>query len=332
MTALWPVAVAAAPSTALTRFERAQIHMGTQFRVTLYATVEAVATKGLDAAFARIAQLDNALSDYDDASELTALSRSAGGEAKPVSDDLFEVLDRALELSRRTDGAFDVTAGPLVRQWRRARRLRRAPTPEQIADAKRKVGYQKILLDRDKRTARLIEPGMLLDLGGIAKGFACDKALAALRQHGVERAMVVGGGDVALGDPPPGLAGWTASIVGFPNAAGPPIERLALRRSAISTSGDAEQFIELNGRRYSHIVDPETGIGVEGRFQATVIAPDGTATDALASAMCILGPDRGWKALDGVPGSAGLYVRLANDRIECSRSPRWSSIAAPATE
>src|SRR5215469_2833893 len=186
--------LAAAGEPALKRFEYAEPHMGTRFGLVLYAPDEATARKARQAAFARIASLDASMSDYRQESELMRLCAKAGGPPVRVSDDLFFVLRRAEEVSRRSGGAFDVTVGPVVRLWRRARRTERLPDPDDLRQALAVVGYEKMRLDPQAQTVQLLKPGMLLDLGGIAKGYAADEALAALKRHGVTRALVAAGG------------------------------------------------------------------------------------------------------------------------------------------
>ncbi|MCS7166911.1 MAG: FAD:protein FMN transferase [Gemmatales bacterium] len=270
------------------RYQAEQPHMGTLFRIVVYSPDEARARAACQGAFARIAQLDHIMSDYRDDSELTQLCRQAGGNPVKVSPDLFRVLSVAQEIARATDGAFDVTAGPVIRLWRRARRQRELPDPQRLQAARALVGYDKMRLDPDQQTVELKVAEMRLDLGGIGKGFAADEALHVLRKHGCTRAMIVAGGDVRVGDPPPNSRGWKIAIAGLENGA-KATEHLLLAHAAVSTSGDLEQYFELNGTRYSHIVDPKTGQALLGRRSATVVAPTATQSDAWATALCVLG-------------------------------------------
>ena len=189
---------------ALTRYTFSEPHMGTRFRIIVYAPDQDTARKAAKDAFARIASLDATMSDYDPTSELMRLCAKAGGPPVPVSAELFFVLSRAQEVSRQSDGAFDVTVGPVVKLWRQARKLRKLPDPEQLAEARALVGWRNVRLDKDKRTVQLLKAGMQLDLGGIAKGYAADEALAVLKKHGLDRALVAAGGDIAVSGPPPG--------------------------------------------------------------------------------------------------------------------------------
>jgi len=304
---------------ALSRFEFREMHMGSEFKLLLYCPDGATARRASRAAFDRIAALDRSLSDYDPDSELMRLCNRAGGPPVAVSDDLFRVLERSQEISSRSDGAFDATVGPVVRLWRRTRRNRLLPEPETLARALALVGFAKVKLDAKARTVQLLKPGMKLDLGGIAKGYASGEAIATLKREGVDRALVAGAGDVVVSGPPPGTEGWTVGIAPLEAPGGSePSRRLLLRDAAVSTSGDAERFVEIGGVRYSHIVNPKTGIGLVDRVSVTVVARDGATADALATACCVLGPDRGLKLADEIEGAAALFVR-AGETMETTR-------------
>jgi FAD:protein FMN transferase len=297
----------------LQRFEFTSVHMGTTFRIVLYAQDEKTAKTAADAAFKRIAELDGIMSDYKSTSELMRLCDKAGGEAVPVSDDLFKCLTRALEISRLTDGAFDITVGPVVRLWRIARRTMKLPDADDLARARALVGYERVQLDAKNRTVRLTLLGMKLDLGGIAKGWAARAALEVLRQHGIRHALVAGGGDIVVGDAPPGAPGWRIGIAPLDDPNGKPQRYVSLSNAAVSTSGDAEQYVTIGGKRYSHIVDPKTGLGLTARMSVTVIATDGKTSDGLATGMCVLGPERGLPILEKIDGAAALFV-IAGDK------------------
>lgn len=305
----------------LTRFEFAEEHMGTKFRLVFYAADEASARKASQAAFHRAAVLNGIMSDYLPDSELMRLCQQAGGPAIPASADLFAVLARAGEIAHMTDGAFDVTVSPVVRLWRRSRRTRALPDAEQLAVAKALVDYRLVTLDPDLRTVRLAKPGMKLDLGGIGKGYAADAIQLVLKQHGVTRALVAAGGDIAVSAPPPGKEGWTIGVISAPGEAreGP---SLLLHDAGVSTSGDIEQYAEIGGKRYSHIVDPRTGMALTESWQVTVIAPNATTSDAMTKVLCILGPERGMKSIEGMALSARM-VRKAGDKLEERRSPTF---------
>jgi thiamine biosynthesis lipoprotein len=310
--------LAAAPG-ALERHEYTHAHMGTQVRIVLYASGAGAADAAADAAFARIAELDAALSDYRDSSELTRLSGQAGMGPVKISEDLFRVLRAAQQAFHASHGAFDVTVGPLTVLWRRARRLAELPDPQRVAAARDVIGGDNLILDGQQRTAMLVKPGMQLDLGGIAKGFAADEAAAVLARRGISAALVSVGGDIRVTDAPPGADGWRIAIAAVGGTGG----EITLRHMGISTSGDAEQFVEIDGIRYSHIIDPRTGQPMTRRTSVTVVAPDATTTDAAATAVVVLGREQGLKLVDDTLGTAALITEAEAGRVSTYESSRW---------
>ncbi len=315
--ALWLVGCVTRPDPPLARFEFRRPEMGMPFRLVLYAPNPAVAQAAAEAAFARISQLNEIMSDYEDESELSRLSRTAGsGRSVPLSPDLWKVLARAQEISTLSDGAFDVTVGPYVNLWRRARRERELPSPDRLAQAGRAVGYRHLVLDPRTHSAQLLVPHMRLDLGGIAKGYALEEAIKVVRARGVTRALITGGGDMMAWDPPPGKAGWRIELAPLDVTNAPPARFVALRREALTTSGDLFQRLELGGRRYSHIVDPRTGIGLTDHSLVTIIARDATSADGFSKVVSVLGPAAGLRLVAAQPQVAACVVRQPGDRLE----------------
>ncbi len=311
----------------LERYEAVHPQMGTQFRIVLYCDSDHLAKHVFEHAFERIDQLNKILSDYDPDSELNALSISSGsGKGVPVSRDLWNVLVRAQKMSVASDGAFDVTVGPLVKHWRRARRIRAMPRDDRIAKALEAVGYEKIIFDADAKTVKLDGNQMQLDLGGIAKGYAVDEAMAIIRDHGVTQVLVDGGGDLALGDAPPGKAGWRIGLIPLDGRDAPPSRFIKAHNVAIATSGDAWQYVEIDGKRYSHIVNPKTGLGLTDHSMVTVIARDCTTADALASAVSVLGPEKGLQLVEKTDGAAAIIVRQPGEQVETHESKRVQSL------
>jgi FAD:protein FMN transferase len=316
--------VAAEPK--LTRYSFTQPQMGTTFKVIVYAPDEATAGRAAKAAFARVAELDGIMSDYKPASELRRLCDRAGGDPVKVSDDLWAVLERAQEVSRRSDGAFDVTVGPIVRLWRLARRTRQLPDANDLKKAMALVGYEKVKLDPKAHTVRLTTKGMQLDLGGIAKGYAADEALAVLKKAGLSRALVAAGGDIAVGDAPADADAWTVGISPVEDPEAKPKKYLLLKNAAVSTSGDAEQYVEIDGKRYSHIVDPKTGIGLVGRMTATAVAPNGFWADPLTKVVAVLGPEKGFPIIEQTKGVSGYFVRKTDKGEEAFASKHFPEV------
>ena len=310
----------------LRRFEFTEPHMGTAFTIVLYTGDEAIARRASRAAFDRVKALDRTLTDYDPDSELMKLCAKAGGPPVAVSPDLYEVLSRSKTLWERSEGAFDITIAPVVRLWRRARREKKLPDPDLLAKALALVGSDAIRLDPEMRTVQLLRPGMKLDVGGIAKGHASEEAIKILKREGVTSALVAGSGDIVVSDPPPGRPGWIIAVAPLqPEPSGGEGRTILLKNAAVSTSGDAEQFAEIDGIRYSHIVDPKTGLGLTERRSVTVIAPDGATADGLDTAACILGPDEGLALIESTPGAAGLFVQLTPSGQQIRESKGWTA-------
>lgn len=265
--------------------------MGTLVRIVLYAPDEEIAKAAARAAYDEIAAIEAVMSDYKPESELSRL-REGAQTASPM---LFEVLQASQHYASLSDGAFDVTTGPVIRLWRRARKEKKLPDPAELRETLARVGWKSLVLGTSGRTVKLSKPGMLLDLGGIAKGYACDRALASLREHGIPSALVDTGGGMAMGDPPPDRPHWKVKLADEEDA------MIHASRCGISTSGDLHQFLEVEGVRYSHIVDPKTGMGLATRALVTVIAPDGMSADALSTSISVMGPERGLKLAEELP-------------------------------
>jgi thiamine biosynthesis lipoprotein len=312
----------------LHKFDYVRPEMGTGFHIVLYAPDAGVAQSAADAAFARIEKLNAEFSDYDDRSELSLLAEQTnnGPTTAPVhvSDDLWRVLTKAQEISELSDGAFDVTVGPFVRLWRRSRALMQIPTTQRVEEARKSVGYCLIKLDPAMHSVQLMAAHMRLDLGGIAKGFAAEEALHVLAEHGVPRAMVGAAGDIAAGESPPGKAGW---IIGFEAPGSPKGTNgiyVRLRNQRVSTSGDTYRFVVIDGRRYSHIIDPSTGLGQTRRIEASVISNDGMMADTLALIVCLWGPEKGLALLDRLPQTGGIATTYDSGVPVVYRSKRFA--------
>jgi FAD:protein FMN transferase len=296
---LCAVSAAAPVERKSTAFEYTQVHMGLPVRVVLHAPGSEAARRAATAAFARIAILDQMMSDYRPDSELRRLEGRIG-QWIPISVELYEVVHRALQIAESTEGAFDPSIGPLVALWRTARQTGRLPDPPSVEAARASVGWRDIRLDAARRAIRLERAGMRLDLGGIAKGYILQEARRILRSHDVTRALIESGGDIVVGDAPPGTAGWKihtgARDSGFADRAS------RLVNAAMATSGPTFQSVEIEGLRYSHVIDPRTGLGVTSPVIARVIADDAATADGLATALTILGEERVGAIRERFPG------------------------------
>lgn len=291
----------------LSRHTFTHYQMGTQFRLILYTESEARADEITELAFAKLDSLNSSLSDYLPDSELNKLcSRAGSGVKVAVSHDLWKVLRTSQEISRKSKGAFDASIGPLSRIWRRAFKQSVFPEEAMVKAAHQKVNHRWIKISRRKAFVKLRREGMQLDLGGIAKGYAADEMAKILRQEGCSQYLIDAGGDLLLGAPPPTRSGWRVATA---QANAPPT---ILSHCAVATSGDRYQYLEWKGKRYSHIIDPRTGYGLIDQQQVTVIAPDATLADALASTLSVLGEGHAAELLKKFPESSATFQEPNN--------------------
>jgi thiamine biosynthesis lipoprotein len=307
----------------LQRYELKHPAMGTLFTISVYAENQKQAEQAADLAFKRIDDLEDTLSDYQADSELNSLCTNKPSQPVKISRDLFDVLWESRKFARLSDGAFDPTVGPYVRLWRFSRKRKALPSAAELEAARAAVGWRKLRLDRRKQTATLLAPNMRLDVGGIAKGYSADQALTILRAQGLSRALVAASGDIAVGDPPPAEEGWRVGLSIIGSRSNEVARTVVLRNAAVSTSGDAEQSIEIDGVRYSHIVSPFTGLGLTNRVQVSVIAPNATSTDALATALSVLGAERGLKVIEKLRDTSAIITCLDQGHVRVHSSKRF---------
>ena len=294
--------------------------MGTQFNVIFYAPDSLAAQRANTAINTRMDSLNQAMSDYLDGSEINRLSATAGsGQAVPVSADLFNVLLKAKTIAQRSGGRFDPTIGPLSLLWRRAVRRGVFPTKKQRRRARWAVGYRLMELDSSMRSVRLRRAGMRLDVGGIGQGFAVDEALRVLHRFGIQSALIDLGGDILAGNAPPNLAGWRIGI-GAGKAQDADTATILLKNAAITTSGDTYRFLEHNDQRYSHIMNPRSGLGLRHFVRATVLAPDGYRADALTKVFSVAGLRESRRLLKRFPDAKLLILENKRGRLRKWRS------------
>jgi thiamine biosynthesis lipoprotein len=291
-----------------------QLVMGTFARIVVVAKDNTTGTKCVEAGLAEIHRVDELMSDYIENSEISRINKEAAQRPVQVSETTYEVIQKSLEFSKLTDGSFDITVGPLVDIFHKLKEERVAPTPEQIAQAKAKVGFEKLILDDENKTVRFAVEGMRIDLGGIAKGYAVDKAIETARGLGAAGVMVDIGGDVrCLGAPPEGRDDWRIGLED-PNSAvegmsgGGLVLTLTVTDAAVATSGDYQQFVMIEGKRYSHIMNRKTGTSVEGLSSVTIIADNATDADALATSVTVMGPVKGMALIETFPNAEAIIM------------------------
>lgn len=283
-------------------------HMGVEWKIMAYSTDNHAALEAIRDAHDEISRLEQILSDYDPESELVRVSSQAQTAAPiQISRELWEVLNCAVKWQELTKGAFDPTIGPLTKLWRQSRRSGVMPRPEKLKAAKALVGPELLHVHSSMNVLSLKRPGMRLDLGGIGMGIAADRAVDVLRKHHITSGMIDASGDITVIGSPPGRDNWQIAVQALGKSEGR-LLTVGLSDAAITTSGDAFQSVTINGVRYSHIVDPRTGLGVKGPAAVTVIAQDCTTADVLATAASVLGPEEGMSLIRSMPHTAARFV------------------------
>jgi thiamine biosynthesis lipoprotein len=268
--------------------------MGSTFTVVAYAEDRSALETGVELAFEEVRRLENLLSNYQPRSEWSKVNQEAADGPVRVSPELFEFLKTCLDYSRATEGAFDITVGPLVRTWGFYRGTGRLPHRAEIRGALARTGYERVRLDAGQNTVSFSRRGVEIDPGGIGKGYAVDQVVAILRQRGIRSALVSAGGSSMYGlGAPPGEKGWKVKIR-HPKRTDQNAAEVLLRDSSMSTSGTSEKFFVSGGKVYSHIFDPRTGYPAPGMLSVSVIAPRTLDSEAWTKPLFILG--RQWAA------------------------------------
>lgn len=302
---------------ALKRYEYSAEKLGSPTRIIFYAASDAQAQEAADAVWERFDKIDDSLSDWRPESELIQVCRAfeTSEEPREISEDFRNVLAISRVLCEQTNRAFDPTVGPIVKLWRRSLYFHDRPPQKNLDIAKSCVGLDVWRLDE---RGVWMKKGVRFDFGGIAKGYALDKALETLQSHGIESALIDASGDLRIGAAPPGTSGWR---VGVSSLNKEPAFYCELTNVGIASSGDANRYVEIDGVRYSHIVDPRTGEPMTRRCVATVMAPNATLADALASALCVLGVQE-----------CGVIDQLAKRGIEGEPFGVWEYLLYQAHE
>ena len=269
--------------------------MGATFTIVAYGTDEAATNEAIDAAFEEVHRLDALLSNYQPASEWSHVNREAATHPVVVSPELFGLLSDCMEYSRASEGSFDVTVGPLMRVWGFFGGARRVPSSEQIHEALELVGYRHVQLDAASRSVRFDRPGVEIDPGGVGKGYAVDRMVEVLRARGVRDALVAASGSsmFGLGNPPDEPRGWPIPIAD-PWDHRKDAAQVFLKDQSLSTSGSYEKSFRVGAHRYSHIMDPRSGVPAENAVQVTVVAPRTVDSEVWAKPYFIQGS--GWTA------------------------------------
>jgi thiamine biosynthesis lipoprotein len=278
--------------------------MGTRITVELWSENVAAGNKAIDAVLEEMKRIDRDMSTYKPDSEISIVNRDAAKSSVEVSVELFDLLETALQYSRITNGAFDITYASVGYLYDFHEHKR--PTEEQIKSALPAVNYTHVYLDKESHSVHFTQPGVRIDLGGIAKGYAVDRGIAILQSFGITHALVTAGGDSRIigdrfGKP------WIIGIR-HPDDKTKVIAKIPLQDTAISTSGDYERYFDEDGKRYHHIIDPRTGHSASKVRSATILAPTATRTDGLSKTAFVLGPEAAMKIYNQLPDVDAILV------------------------
>ncbi|MFC4221279.1 FAD:protein FMN transferase [Flagellimonas marina] len=310
----------------LERYSFSRPAMGTQLNIILYATSAQKANEASKAMFERVDYLNSILSDYNPESEVNLLyQKSQSNTWVSVSDDLFELLNLSKKISKSTQGAFDVTLGKYTRLWRQSRKEKKLPSVGELID--RKVfGYQNIRLRAKDKSVKIKNPEILIDFGGIAKGYTAQQLLILLEENCIEHALVDFGGDITASAAPPHKTGWHIEV-NYGEGKGEVSEILSVRNLSVATSGDRYQKIKTNDNTYSHIIDPATGLGITKPVQVTVISKSGALADSYATAFSVMGLER-IKKFVRKPKNQNVHALVSyveNNTLKVWKSPKFDT-------
>jgi thiamine biosynthesis lipoprotein len=331
---IWPALLAVAlivgRSSAESLFTRVHPAMGTDFTLYIYAADSTAADREAERVFGIVDQLDALLSNYQPQSELSRINNEAASHAVTTDPETFRFLKESLGWSARSDGAFDITVGKLMKAWGFFRSTGHVPSDAELAKVRAVTGWKRVVLDAGARMVRFATPGVELDPGGIGKGFAVDAAVDALRADGVKAALLSAGSSTIYGlGAPPDAQGWKVRVPD-PNHKGGAISTVMLRDTSLSTANCSEKHFVVGGHQYCHIMDPRTLRPVEGRVQATVIAPSATDSDALSNVMFVLDGAGRRRVMVSLPQVDGALVVLTGGSVEKYRWGPAVQADAPA--
>jgi thiamine biosynthesis lipoprotein len=297
----------------MVRYEDSRVSMACVYSIVVYGHDLMPLRQVVNAAFDEVDRIDRMMSHYKPASPLSRINREAHKAPVKVDAELFDFIAECLRYSRESDGAFDITVGPLMKTWGFFRGEGRMPADAELNEVRSRIGYQRVVLAAKEKTIYFDQAGVELDLGGIAKGYAVDRAVAVLKQQGIANALVSAGGSTiyALGSPPNSL-GWEVKVQD-------PLDHqqiaatVRLKDQSLSVSGSYEKFFELNGVRYSHVMDPRTGRPVQGVLSVAVVTDTGTAGDALDNVFYVLGVERSKASLSKFSATEVIFFLPESD-------------------
>jgi len=303
------------PDAELVSVSEVRSLLGTAVTITVYAEDEISGKAHLDAAFDRIAEIENLISSWKENSELRLALKQPINSKIPISKDMFQSLHAGIAWHKKSGGAFDITIGPLIQLWKSCGKSGRLPTDAEITEAKNRLGVEHIVLDETHSTLKITKENLGINLGGVGKGYCAQEVGATLNERGVKHALIAIAGDIyALGGKPNGAA-WSVGVQDprEPNSPQALLSVLHLNDMAVSTSGNYQRYVEIQGKRYSHIIDPRTGLTAEEAPSVTVVGPNVISTDVLGTALSVMGVKEGLAFVENMPEFEALFITFDDD-------------------
>ncbi|MHC4269061.1 MAG: FAD:protein FMN transferase [Planctomycetota bacterium] len=299
-------------------FKKASLSMGTLFEINAYVSDKYKAEKTFSDVFKELNRLDYLMSNYKNDSELSKINKNAATEPADCNKELAYVIEQSLHYSDITDGAFDITIGPLMKKWGFFKKQGQIPDKGEIESTLQSVSYKNIIIEETAKKSLLKDPitvktvffknaGTEIDLGGIGKGYAVDNAINVLKQNGINSALVNFAGNIYTYGTPPGKNSWVIGLQ-HPRKSEGLLGTFEIKNKAVSTSGDYEKFFTINGKRYSHIIDPRTGNPVKGIVSVTIVTDSATRADALSTGVFVLGLEEGMDLIEKLSDVEGIII------------------------
>lgn len=282
--------------------------MGNHFEISVVAEEEGYANQCIDSAIAEIQRIEKLLTTFNDSSQTNLINNNAGIQPVVVDREVFRLIQRSIKLSQLTQGAFDITYGSIDKNlWNFNSNMTELPDKETAKRLVRLIDYRNIVLDEEQSTVFLKEKGMRIGFGGIGKGYAAERAKLVLQNNGIESGIVNAAGDITTWGKRPGGKEWTIGIAN-PDMAHYAFASFDITGMAIATSGNYEKFVLINGKKYSHTIDPKTGLPVSGIKSVTIISPNAEIADAMATPVMVMGIEVGLHLVNQVKGVACIIV------------------------
>ena len=293
--------------------------MGNRFEITVVAKNEEWANDRIEEAVTEIRRIEKLLTTFDETSQTNLINHNAGISPVKVDQEVFDIISRANRISEITQGAFDITYGSVDKKlWNFDKNMTALPDAETAKKLVRLINYRNVILNEKKPTVFLKEKGMRIGFGGIGKGYAAERAKYILQQNGVASGIVNAAGDLTAWGYQPDGKEWTIGIAD-PDAARTPLSYLSITNMAIATSGNYEKYIMIGGKKYSHTIDPKTGLPVTGIKSVTIISPNAEIADAMATPVMIMGVKVGLNMINQLKGINCIIID-DNDKIYTSKN------------